>query len=233
MALVLGISLLLVPAAAQAVVIISDSFTATGTGGRTVGSPLQLTTTEVGGVKWGASNTFKFTAGDIVQNASGNQQQVVPYVVTADTTVSADFNYNGYSSTGTNYGMIGFNNVTPTQPYTWSLWLFVRGTGAWELRQGGTALASGTGLAPTTGWHTLKVEYDPTTLKASAWFDTTQLAANKTLTAPPTMSCIGFGDGNIANMRVDNFAVDVVPEPMTLALLAMSALGLLRRRVNA
>ncbi len=219
---------LIVASAAQANVIISDSFTLNGTT-RTAGASLSGPT-EVGGVNWSSNTAWKFDSTGAV-TASVTQVESVASPVTSGTTLSLDLNFNGYS--GGSYAMIGLNNTTPTQPYNWQLWLFVKGTGDWALRQVSTTKASGSGLSVSGGYHNVKIEYDPTTSQASVWFDTTQLAGGLDVSGMAAISCLGFGSANIANMQADNFVVATVPEPVTLVLLmAGSTVALLRRRYS-
>jgi hypothetical protein len=208
-------------------VLISDSFSLNSSN-RQAGSSLPGTTTEVGGVTWSGDGSWKFTAGGMVQSASGSTDASVPLSLGSDpVTVSVDMDFAG--NTTTSYGMLGLNYQTPTQPYLWTLWLFVRGNGQWALRQSGTDLASGSGLDTGAGLHELKIGYDAVTGLASAWYDGAALAADKALTAPPAVVRAGFGT-SIGGLSADNFVIDVVPEPVTLALVALGAVALLRRR---
>jgi hypothetical protein len=201
--------------AGRAAVVISDGFTLDGAT-RVAGANIIGVTTEVGGVNWGGGGNldaaWTFTANGTVTN-SGVRTAAVPYTVTADATVSVDVNFSGY--TGTNYAMVGMDDSLPTLTYSWPIWLFVRGNGEWALRASGTTLATGTGLGASSGWHTLKLQYDPATSKATAWYDTMVLASNVSVPTLPTLRYLGFSS-SVPNVAADNFVVDVVlPGPPT------------------
>jgi hypothetical protein len=69
-------------------------------------------------------------------------------------------------------------------------------------------------------------------MKASAWYDGTLLATDKTVTLLPTVAYAGFGAAKITStVQADNFVLEAVPEPMTLSLLALAVpLAVWRRR---
>lgn len=223
-----ALGLLLLAGLARGSVAISDGFTLNG-GNRQVGSGLPGTMTETGGVAWSGDGSWKFTAGGTVQSTSGSTDATVPLSLGTDpVTVSVEMDFAGH--TGSSYGMIGLSDQPPTQPYNWSLWLFIRGNGQWALRQTTADLASGSGLDTTAGLHELMISYDAVTGMAGAWYDGTVLVADKALASPPTIVRAGFGT-SIAGLAADNFSVAAVPEPATLVLLALgSLLGVPRRR---
>jgi hypothetical protein len=216
--------------AGRAAVVISDGFTLDGAN-RVAGANIIGVTTEVGGVNWGGGGNldaaWTFTANGTVTN-SGARSAAVPYTVTTDTTVSVDVNFSGY--TGTSYAMVGMNSNLPSTTYSWPIWVFVRGNGEWALRASSTTLATGTGLSPLSGWHTLKLQYDPASSEATVWFDSTALANNVTFPTLPTLKYVGFGSQSVPNMAADNFSVAVIPEPGSLALLALGSLLVARAR---
>jgi hypothetical protein len=237
---VVGVLLMLIPASAQASVILQDTFALTDT--RTAGSILSLKpveTSTVGAVTWNNSGSgWKFAAGGFVQNASGAQLAAVSLgsavPLTNPITVSTDLNFNGAASGN---AIVALSTSSGGYPYNLPLYLQVNVTGAWNLYQyqgtTRTALATGTGLSTATGFHALQVEYTPSTTSASAWYDGVALATDKTLQGGfnPSITYACFGDNLVANLQADNFVVDVTPEPTTLALMVSSAgLVVLRRR---
>ncbi len=236
----LGISLLLVPARTQAVIMISDSFTVTGVAPRTAGATLLNVTTETGGLAWktfgGAPKFDTGGVGYVVCTGTGGGD--VPYAVTSDTSVGVDVNFNGY--TGTGAAMVGLSKNLPSQPYNWSVFMSVTGAGVWKLIDYDTAahtVATGTGLN-TTGWHTMKLEYDPATKTTNVWYDTAHLVTNVVLAENPLspIAYVGFGNNpTYANgIQFDNFVVESVPEPVTVALLALGGPMLIwRKRIVA
>ena len=230
----LGICLWLIQVGVQAITIASDSFTETG-GLRAPGAPLAGATTEIGNLVWQSYNTnpqaFFFDSGGAGYVTTAIVSSVlVPVGVTSDTTVQVDVNLNGF--TGTQTVMIGFAKVSmPKYPYSWPIYLTVNGVGNWNLYDFDTAAhsqGSGSGLN-VSGWHTMKLEYDPTTKTVNAWFDSTQLVTNKVLaeTLSPIVA-VGFGSNvTAATMQFDNFSVqaqiiDTTP-PAAVANLAVSA----------
>ncbi len=110
----------------------------------------------------------------------------------------------------------------------------MRANGGWFVRGGYSTAASGNlpGAVPS-GYHTLAIEWDPTAEMAYAYFDTTILTpAGVSLPGLPAMTEAGFGQQGIANGTVNLFTVATVPEPVTLALVALGMLFLRRRHVR-
>jgi hypothetical protein len=227
----------LLVAGAQAAVIISDAFA-----GHTNNVDLYGTVTDVGNVTWTSGNTsnkgFKFIVpGDYVQSKSNNTNNFVPYAVSSDTAVSADFNYNGSTGSGPKV-VLGFEDATITaNGYGWLLYLEVAQNGAWSLKfmntSGSTATsASGSGLVlPSAGFYPLVLQWEPTSKTANAWINGAQVVANKVISGISTNPAanVGFGTNTTNNLLVDNFAV--TPDPATMLLLFGGAgLAVLRRR---
>jgi len=234
-----GIFLVLHAPGTQAVVVVSDSFAVTGLAPRTAGATLLNVPTETGGLVWKTfGGAMKFDSEGVgYVYCTGTSGADIPYAVTSDMRVSVDVNLNGY--TGTGAVMVGFSKAQPAQPYNWPVFMSVTGAGVWKLVDYDTAahtVATGTGLN-TTGWHTMTLEYDPTTKTANIWYDTTQLVTNMVL-VENVLSPIGYvGFGNnptyASGIQFDNFVLESIPEPVTLALLGMAVpvLGWRRRHI--
>ncbi len=209
-----AICLVLIPASAWAGTIIFDSFSETG-GLRVPGAPLAGATTETGNAVWQSYNTnpqgFFFDSGGAGYVTTAIVSSVlVADSVASDTTIQVDVNLNGYA--GTQSVMIGFSKTaTPKYPYSWPIYLTVTGAGKWTLYDYDTqahSYGNGSGLN-VTGWHTMKLQYDPSTKKVNAWYDSTQLVANAVLaeTLSPIVA-VGFGSNvTTATMQFDDFSV--------------------------
>lgn len=217
----------LLPTTTFGSVILADTFTPADPG-RPVGAALPGKPVETGSGNWAGDSSWLFTADGRVRNSTGSSDASLSFAaVTEPLRLQVQFDFAGH--TGTNYGMIGMASGGVTQPYNWALWLFVRGNGAWEIREVTTSLASGSGLATGSGLHELVLEYDPVAGNASAWYDGALLASDKALTSPPALVRAGFGT-TIVGLEADNFQLSTVPEPATLVLLAAASLAGLRRR---
>jgi len=231
---------------ASATVVISDDFT-TGGPGRAVGDPLGGTTTPVGAATWITGTTTTPTAGAAFTAANevnnGGTYSTLASVSLAGAgsltgktvTVQADVNFSG-----NNWGTIEFANVVgPTHDvFASSLLLYVeQKTGNWSIYNNnfGATIASGK-VTMLAGLNNLQLIYNAQLNKASAWINGVNVAPFFSLAYTPVLNYAGFGTYGTTGItdltltRVDNFVVDVVPEPSSIAMLGLGAMVLLYRR---
>jgi hypothetical protein len=233
--------------AAPGVVVISDAFD-----GHTTGAAQYLkgTATDVGGATWAGSNatgSFAFASAtgsgpsDIVQSTSTNKPSWVPYApgVGDVYAVSVDANLPASGKIE-----LGFDATAAANAYSWLVYMEISQNGAWALRyrnnatptpaQGqNAATGTFTGGLTTGTFYALALQWDPQSKTANAWIGGTQVVTDKIIANVNTsaIAYAGFGNNGSNTLKVDNFAVSVVPEPVTLViLLAGVGVAVLRRR---
>ena len=228
--------------AAQSAVMISDAFA-----GHANGASLKGTVTDVGNATWNAGSSsgsgLTFATGDFVQSSVTNKVNWVPYAPAVGDICTVSVDVNLPASGKVDFGFDSANGSWPqagSNAYNFLVYLEVQQSGAWILKyrnasgaNGQTGVGSGNVGALTTGtFYTMALQWDLATKTANAWINGAPVVTGKVITninANP-VAYAGFGNNGSGTLKVDNFAVDVVPEPATLVLLVVSASWIVRRR---
>jgi hypothetical protein len=222
------------PAGATAAVLISDAFT-TGATPRAVGDPLAGTAAEVGGVNWVGAGSLNFTAANEVATAisTASSHAFVSLAAAAPTsgkifTIQADMKNVGVTYAKLMLSSTGANLITNVDL---DVRLFANGNYRLDTTNTTVTIASGN-VTPAAGLNTVQMLYNTGNNQASVWINGVNVVPwlNTGVVVSVAYAGIGnYGDavGNAGTSTFDNFQVDVIPEPASLALLGLTGAGMI------
>lgn len=234
-----------VTTSSQAGITISDKFNLSDNASdpRFTNKTLNNTTTMEGDARWLANTNYLFSGsgsnGYVVTNASNVAAMVAIAPTSSDPiiTVEADLKHlsSGMGNNGTQGAWLAVGLSSSTQ-YQFSSGVFVllhsQGQVQLVVNNGGTlsSLIS-ISVADLSVAHHLKLTYDTSTNKVTAWIDSTRIgAASYTLSFTPDINYAGFSNYNaLPGGTIDNFSVTTVPEPAALGLLSLGGMFLAKR----
>ncbi|MHB1767406.1 MAG: PEP-CTERM sorting domain-containing protein [Phycisphaerae bacterium] len=227
--------------AASARIIYQDSFNRTGLLNASTPSP-----TDTGGATWtaGSSITTTATSGGYASLTSANSMAYLPFTPVSGNVYTLTASLNPTPGTTTNWLALGFfpqsgSNASGAPLVGGGVVVLERDNRGSQVFNGDQVGANGPTSPNSTGYTTWSITLNTTQSDWTASFSEDGVAgetnfqtftyggSNGGSNANPTINTVGFGTDTMAGTVQDFTLTNSVPEPATLALVAVSGLGLL------
>ncbi len=218
-------------------IIYQDSFNRTGLLNASTPSP-----TDTGGATWtaGSSITTTATSGGYASLTSANSMAYLPFTPVSGNVYTLTASLNPTPGTTTNWLALGFfpqsgSNASGAPLVGGGVVVLERDNRGSQVFNGDQVGANGPTSPNSTGYTTWSITLNTTQSDWTASFSEDGVAGEtnfQTFTyggsnANPTINTVGFGTDTMAGTVQDFTLTNSVPEPATLALVAVSGLGLL------